>query len=50
MLQCLIDKHCKTDKVEDASLLFNQMMEGGLEPKNATYIVLLWSFISRGEV
>lgn len=46
----LIDKHCKTDNLQNAILLFNKMIERGLNPNIMTYAILLSGFYNRGDV
>jgi pentatricopeptide repeat protein len=46
----LIDRHCKTDNLQDAIALFDVMIDRGLKPDTVTYTALLSGCCNRGDV
>lgn len=46
----LIDNHCKSDNLQDAIVLFDEMIDRGLEPDTVTYTALLCGYCSQGNV
>nr|GMD33928.1 pentatricopeptide repeat-containing protein At2g26790, mitochondrial-like [Ipomoea batatas] len=46
----LIDSHCKSDSLDDAIQLFNEMIDRGVEPDNVTYTALLCGFFKHGHI
>ncbi|KAK7857444.1 pentatricopeptide repeat-containing protein [Quercus suber] len=46
----LIDRYCKTENLQDAVALFDNMIDRGLEPDTVTYTALLSGYCNKGDV